>query len=181
MEEPEIAAADEYEFPVDAAKKRAQIRGLVLLMRWSGLRLGDAVRLERSRVVDGKLMLYTQKTGTPVYVPLPNHVVAALEAVPAPNPRYFFWSGEATKENAGDPFWGWLEKIFKAAKLGKRAHPHMLRDTFAVELLLAGVPLDQVSILLGHSSVKITEKHYSPWVKARQEQLERSVCKAWKV
>jgi integrase len=55
----------------------------------------------------------------------------------------------------------------------------MFRDTFAVELLLSGVPIDQVSILLGHSSVKITEKHYSPWVKARQEQLEASVRQSW--
>jgi integrase len=47
----------------------------------------------------------------------------------------------------------------------------MFRDTFAVELLLAGVPLDQVSLLLGHSSVKITERHYALFCKARQEQL----------
>jgi len=39
----------------------------------------------------------------------------------------------------------------------------MLRDTFAVELLLAGVPIDQVSILLGHASVKTTERHYAPF------------------
>ncbi len=57
----------------------------------------------------------------------------------------------------------------------------MLRDTFAVEMLLAGVPLEQVSILLGHKSVKITEKHYAPWVKARQEQLAANVRKAWSV
>ena len=63
----------------------------------------------------------------------------------------------------------------------KRCHPHMLRDTFAVEMLLAGVPLEQVSILLGHKSVKITEKHYAPWVKARQEQLAANVRKAWAV
>jgi hypothetical protein len=55
----------------------------------------------------------------------------------------------------------------------------MFRDTFAVEMLLAGVPIDQVSILLGHASVKITEKHYSPWVRARQDQLEASVQRAW--
>jgi integrase len=42
----------------------------------------------------------------------------------------------------------------------------MFRDTFAVELLLSGVPIDQVSLLLGHSSVKVTEKHYAPFVKA---------------
>jgi integrase/recombinase XerD len=42
----------------------------------------------------------------------------------------------------------------------------MFRDTFAVELLLAGVPIDQVSLLLGHSSVKVTEKHYAPFAHA---------------
>jgi hypothetical protein len=31
--------------------------------------------------------------------------------------------------------------------------------------------------LLGHKSVKITEKHYAPWVKARQEQLAVNVRK----
>jgi integrase/recombinase XerD len=56
----------------------------------------------------------------------------------------------------------------------------MFRDTFAVELLLAGVPIDQVSVLLGHRSVKITEKHYAPWVKARQNQLENAVQMAWR-
>jgi integrase/recombinase XerD len=61
----------------------------------------------------------------------------------------------------------------------KRCHPHMFRDTFAIELLLAEVPIEQVSVLLGHKSIRVTEKHYSPWVRARQEQLEASVQKAW--
>ena len=54
----------------------------------------------------------------------------------------------------------------------------MLRDTCAVENLLAGIPIDQVSVLLGHASVKTTERHYAPWVRARQEQLEQSIKKA---
>ena len=59
-------------------------------------------------------------------------------------------------------------RLFKVADLGKpdgtpkRCYCHTFRDTFAVEMMLAGVPIDQVSILLGHSSVRITEKHYSP-------------------
>ena len=32
----------------------------------------------------------------------------------------------------------------------------------AVDLLDAGVPLETVSILLGHKSFKATEKHYAP-------------------
>ena len=55
----------------------------------------------------------------------------------------------------------------------------MFRDTFAVEMLLAGVPIEEVSMLLGHASIKTTEKHYAPWVLARQEKLENSVRKSW--
>src|SRR5205807_3769037 len=56
---------------------------------------------------------------------------------------------------------------------------HRFRDTFAVELLLAGVPLDRVSILLGHSSIRITERHYAPWTRSRQEQIEANLKAAW--
>jgi integrase/recombinase XerD len=42
-----------------------------------------------------------------------------------------------------------------------------------IELLQAGVPMDRVSVILGHSSIKVTEKHYSPWVRARQESLRQ--------
>jgi integrase len=49
------------------------------------------------------------------------------------------------------------------------------RGTFAASLLRAGAPLERVSVLLGHSSIKVTEKHYEPWVRARQEQLEAGV------
>ena len=61
----------------------------------------------------------------------------------------------------------------------KNGYAHRWRETFAVELLLAGVPPEQVSILLGHASIKVTEKHYSPWVKARQGavKLEAAVRK----
>jgi len=57
--------------------------------------------------------------------------------------------------------------------------PVLTCDTFAVEMLVAGASLEEVSILLGHSSTKMTEAHYKPWVRARQQQLQRSVLKAW--
>ena len=34
-------------------------------------------------------------------------------------------------------------------------------------------------MLLGHHSIKMTEKHYLPWVKARQDQLTASIRRAW--
>lgn len=35
-------------------------------------------------------------------------------------------------------------------------------------------------ILLGHATVRITEKHYNPWNRARQVQAEADVQRAWK-
>jgi len=71
-------------------------------------------------------------------------------------------------------------KLFLEADGSPRpAHLHMLRDTFAVEYLLAGMPLEEVSRLLGHSSVLITQKHYAPWVLERQQRLATSVRTAW--
>jgi site-specific recombinase XerD len=56
---------------------------------------------------------------------------------------------------------------------------HRLRDTFAVDLLEKGVPLEEVSKLLGHDSIKTTERHYAKWVKSRQDRLDSLVVEAW--
>ena len=167
---------------------RIRLRTMTLLMRWSGLRIRDAITLERHRLHRDSLLLYQAKTGTPVYVPLPPHVVEAIESVPPgpkPNPRYFFWSGNGDPKSAVANWQRSYRRLFELADIRKpdgeikRCHPHMFRDTFAVEMLLAGVPIDQVSLLLGHASIKITEKSYSPFVKARQIQLQESVRNAW--
>jgi hypothetical protein len=68
--------------------------------------------------------------------------------------------------------------VFQEAGMAN-GYAHRFRDTFAVDLLKAGVPMERVSIVLGHSSIKVTEKHYSPWVRARQEQLEADVRRTW--
>ncbi len=170
----------------DFEHRSLRLRALILLMRWSGLSILDAVTLERRRLDADRLLLYRHKTKVPVYVPLPPVVTTLLDSLPNSNPRYFFWSGNGDPHTAKKGWQRSLRLLFRNLNLTsedglpKRCHPHMLRDTFAVELLLAGVPLDQVSLLLGHSSIKVTEKHYAPFVKARQLQLEQSARMAWK-
>jgi hypothetical protein len=34
-------------------------------------------------------------------------------------------------------------------------------------------------VLLGHSSIRITERHRAPWTRARQEQIEADLKSAW--
>ncbi len=155
-----------------------RVRAFVLLLRYSGLRIGDAVQLDVNRLEGTKLLLHTEKTGVPVYCVLPEMVVKALDAAPHSSARYFFWTGKSTVRSAKGKWQRRLQRLFGLAKV-TTGHAHRFRDTFAVELLLAGVPLDRVSVLLGHSSIRITERHYAPWTRSRQEQIEADLKAAW--
>ena len=109
---------------------------------------------------------------------LPEFVVAALNETPKVTANHFFWNGTDNLETIVGSWRKRLAHLFELAEVEK-GHAHRFRDTFAVELLLVGVPLERVSILLGHQSIKITEKHYNPWVRSRQEQLEADLIDAW--
>ena len=155
-----------------------RLKALILLLRYSGLRIGDAVGCDTGRLVGGKLRLYTQKSGTHVHLPLPPFVLKELDSIPKRSERYWFWNGNGRLETAVGDWQGRLLDLAKDAKI-QRLHAHRFRDTFAVELLLAGNSLENVSKLLGHSSVKVTEEHYAPWILERQEQAEADVRRAW--
>ena len=175
---------------LDAASKKAEtgkgearsnnlrLRTLILFLRYTGLRIGDAVGCPVERVADGKLRLYTQKTGTHVHLPIPEFLLKALEVTPRRSEHYFFWSGNCKLQTAVTDFQTRLRELFAEIGIAK-GHAHRFRDTFAVGLLLKGVPLERISVALGHSSVKVTEKHYAPWVRERQEQVEADVRRTW--
>jgi len=158
-------------------ENRARVKAFVLILRYTGLRISDAARLDVRKVKDGRIFLYTAKTGTPVWVPIPAFVADVLDAVRR-HGDYYFQTGEAEKKTVRGSWDRTLRIIFRMAGI-KGGHAHRFRDTFAVELLLQGVDLQDVSNLLGHSSTKVTEKHYAPWVKARQERLEFAIMKMW--
>ena len=83
-------------------------------------------------------------------MPLPPEVAEAVRTIPPgpkPNPRYFYWSGNGLPKSAVADWQRSYRRLFTLAKLekpdgtAKRCFPHMFRDTFAVEMLLAGVPI----------------------------------------
>lgn len=173
-----LEAVDKYPPDKHDRLNRERIRAFVLTLRFTGLRMSDTWSLHVDRVRDGKVMLYTAKTGVPVWLPLPTQLLSVLGKIDPNGLGYYFWSGTSDSHAAYNSWQRRLSRLFQIAEV-ENAHPHRFRDTFAVELLLAGVPMDRVSILLGHQSIRVTERHYSPWVRARQDQLEQDVQRVW--
>lgn len=73
-----------------------------------------------------------------------------------------------------------LAELFTAAKV-TGGHSHRFRDTFTVGLLEGGVSIENVAKLLGHANIEITQKHYAPWVKSRQDLLEREIWRVYEI
>lgn len=172
-----LHAADTFNAPPPPAK----VRALVQLMRWSGLAIGDALTLPRHGFFkrDGFHRIVTQrtKTHTDVSVVIPPDVAEEILAVAGE--KYIFWDGESDIVKHWTKYV--MAPLFKAAQIEAAGYTvsHRLRDTFAVELLKHGVPLEDVSKLLGHKSIKTTERSYAKWVKARQDRLDMLVAGTW--
>lgn len=172
-----LAAVDKidnnYAVGIDRARIRA--RALLLLLLYSGLRIGDAVKLERSRIDrEGRLLIRMEKTRKPLYVRLPDEALAALAKIPVES-KYFFWSGKSKLSTAVGSARRTVACL--AGITGINAHPHRFRDTFSVELLKNGESLETVQWLLGHTSIKTTENHYKPWVAAFQKRLDDATAR----
>jgi integrase/recombinase XerD len=177
-QKPTLPFTDAEQQKILASATSPRIKAFIEVLLYTGLRIGDACLLKTDRVQDGQLFLYTAKTGQPVRIPLPPPTLKLLEII-RPKGGYFFIFRDSTRmESVADRWRDILKIVFKAAGIPK-AHPHQFRDTFAVNLLKQAVPLETVSILLGHASIKVTEKHYAPWVKERQDLLTEAVKKLW--
>ena len=110
------------------------------------------------------------KTGIPLYVRLGDVAVEALQALPVESERYFFWNGVSKLSTCVGSARKTIARVCSLA--GVDGHPHRFRDSFSVRLLELGNDLRTVQLLLGHTSMKTTEKHYAPFVESFQRHLD---------
>jgi len=164
-----------------------RIRALFQLMRWSGLAIRDAVTLSRAEIVHDvskdmyRVVTSRQKTGTHVSVPIPKAVALEVLAVENTNPKYVFWTGDGPGETIAKTWANrYIRPVFEAANIPcGHMVSHRLRDTFAVHLLETGTPMEEVSRMLGHTSIRTTERSYAKWSKSRQDRADSFVAQSW--
>ena len=152
----------------------ARAHCLVLTLRYTGLRISDVVRLGPDRIIGNRLLVRMAKTGNPVMLKLPEFLLARLRALPLyPGERYFASDTSRLGTATGNAR-RTLRKVSKLASI-RSAHPHRFRDSLAIDLLIRGIPIEDVSEILGHRDVKITLKHYANWIPERQQRLDRAI------
>ena len=173
---------DGYEKMPDNNKLR--LKALILTMRWSGLRISDAIRLRREDFKKDVLFIETKKSKTPVQIPMPTEVMSLLNKMEPYRGGYLFWnrqSEQSTLKTVEHNFSTLLADLFERAgvKDNVRQVSHRFRNTFAVHLLSKGVPLETVSVLLAHKSVTTTERYYADFASGYMKHAEELVRAAW--
>jgi site-specific recombinase XerD len=161
LTEEEVQRMADKSFDID---RLSQVRDVFLFCCFTGLAYVDVKKLKISEIskgVDGGLWIFTnrQKTETRSAIPLlptatqlikkySNHPLCINKDMPLPVPSN-------QKMN------GYLKEIAAMCGIDKVLTSHIARHTFATTITLSnGVPIETVSKMLGHSSIKQTQ-HYA--------------------
>jgi integrase/recombinase XerD len=148
------------------APRALRDRALVELLYGAGLRVSEAVGLERAAVdLERRLVRVTGKGGKERIVPVGREAAEALRRYLArgrpflerrTRPDLFLNAQGGALTRAG----AFLILRRLAAKAGlepERVHPHLLRHSFATHLLEGGADLRSVQEMLGHADLSTTE------------------------
>jgi integrase/recombinase XerD len=169
---PRALSPAETERLIDAAAgttpRSLRDRALVELLYGAGLRVSEAVGLERSGVeVDERVVRVLGKGSKERLVPLGRPAAEAVRrylALGRPHldrryrPELFLNARGGPLTRAG----AFLILRKLAAKAGlepERVHPHLLRHSFATHLLEGGADLRSVQEMLGHADLGTTERY----------------------
>ena len=185
-----------------------QMKAFVLVMRYTGLSIGDVAGLPKAHVKGTQVMTNRDKTGKEVYVRVPEFVIDALNRALHDSVGYFFWTGSG-KLHTRTSKWGerlqrlfvlagvrlteaeWTKKstrskIAKERSLqGKRivsqADPRWFRHTLARDLLENEIcTMTELAEILGNTE-EVCRNHYSKWDNRRQARIDEKLGKFWNV
>lgn len=152
---------------------RERVRAFVSVLRWTGMRIGDAVQLPEG--IGENIKLRTTKNGKHVSVPTHPEIGLAVKKIKR-GTQYLFWSGEGTVHSQVSCWERTFKKLSKIA--GVHIYAHRWRHTFIVDLLTKGIPVSEVAALAGNSP-RIIERHYNQWIQSRQDRLDQMFKGTW--
>ena len=149
-----------------------RIRPIIGFIRETGCRLEEGLSLKHTQVMKKERIVVfsaNTKSGKPRFVPLTDEAVYWVEEIPElPGCPYVFWSPKSRTR------WYSIYKLFNKARQDAKVDWIVTRDPrrhYGITLAENRAEMHVIQAMLGHSSVKVTEKHYahfSPHYAARR-------------
>lgn len=147
------------------------VRDLFIFCCYSGLPYGEMANLKEQNLSKGFddniwITIKRAKTSKELVVPLFPEAEVIINKY-----RYSTTSDKIFPPLSNQKFNQYLKDIAVTAKIDKRVTHHTARKTFASTILLYNdVPMEIVSELLGHSSMKITQDYYGKIIRKKVSQ-----------
>jgi site-specific recombinase XerD len=139
----------------------AEVRDVFIFCCYTGFAYSDIYNFEYDAItkgIDGEYWLSTnrQKTGTRESVPL---LPVALDIIEKyRDHEYCIEANKLLPVNSNQRYNGYLKEIATICGIKKKITSHIARHTFATTVTLAnGVPIETVSSMLGHNSIRTTQ------------------------
>ncbi|WP_047246921.1 site-specific integrase [Maribacter thermophilus] len=142
------------------------VRDLFIFCCYTGLAFNEMNSLDNEHIVNGFdgnqwIQMKRKKTNKPISVPLLPKAKDILE-------KYLATTSSLLPRMSNQKINSYLKEIAAIVGINKVITHHMARKTFASTVLLYNdVPMEIVSELLGHSSIKITQEYYGKVVQKR--------------
>jgi site-specific recombinase XerD len=139
----------------------AEVRDVFVFCCYTGFAYSDVYQFERNSVIvglDGEYWLSTnrQKTGTKESVPLLPVPMEIIERYK--DHEYCTKFNKLLPVNSNQRYNAYLTELADICEIKKHLTSHIARHTFATTVTLAnGVPIETVSSMLGHTSIRTTQ------------------------
>jgi len=161
LSEAELDAVASREFPT---QRLEQVRDIFLFCCFTGLAYSDVKKLSKDHIImgiDGEKWIRINRTKTDTrssipLLPIPSGIIDKY----ATNPKCKA-EDRLLPVLTNQKMNGYLKEIADLCGIAKNITSHLARHTFATTVTLTnGVPLESVSKMLGHKSVRTTQ-HYA--------------------
>lgn len=157
----------------------ARDHAIVLTMMHAGLRVSEVCALDKSNIIisdrAGRVIVRQGKGNKYREVPLNKTIRRVLSHWLIEHSEGPLFPNRNNKPISERGVFNLVAKYAYDAKL-EDVTPHTLRHTFCKNLIVMGVPIDQVALMAGHSSLEVTKRYTVPSVDDLQAAIEKT---AW--
>lgn len=158
---PKVISKEEVKKMVNASRNLKH-RCIVMTLYSAGLRRGELLKLKVEDIDSNRMLIHIQdaKGGKDRKTLLSPHLLEMLRKYyRAHRPKEYLFESPSGGPYSSSSVENIVRRAARHAGIHKRVTPHMLRHSFATHLIEDGIDSRRVQILLGHNSLKTTQRY----------------------